>query len=118
MPEAVYLHAIARVDETTSIITGGLQAFSVLQINETPNHQPTGSSSNTWLFSHVSSKFQAGPSLLTDRHGHASSTIQDRVTKENIVAVVGGYANGGYSDTTELLFKGKSAWEQGKNHVK
>ena len=109
MPEAVWLHAIASVDETTSILTGGSTA--------------SGTSANTWLFSHVSNQFQAGPSLLTDRHGHASSTIQDRVTKENIVAVFGGYANGGYSDTTELLFNAESAtseseWKQGKNHVK
>ena len=103
MPEAIQLHAIASVDETTSILTGGSTA--------------SGTSANTWLFSHVSNQFQAGPSLLTGRYGHASSTIQDRVTKENIVAVVGGW-NGGYLDTTELLFNGESTWQQGKNHVK
>ena len=103
MPEAFHFHAIASVNETTSILTGGSTA--------------SGTSANTWLFSHVSNQFQAGPSLLTGRHNHASSTIQDRVTKENIVAVVGGY-NGGYLDTTELLFNGESTWQQGKNHVK
>ena len=103
MPEAVYYHAIASVDETTSILTGGSTA--------------SGISANTWLFSHVSNQFQAGPSLLTARFGHASSTIRDRVTMEDIVAVVGG-SNGFYLDTTELLFYGESTWQQGKNHVK
>ena len=107
MPEAVHLHAIASVDETTYILTGG----------STKSGPSAKITANTWLFSHVSNQFQAGPSLLTGRYGHASSTIQDRVTKENIVAVVGGY-NGGTLDTTELLFNGESTWQQGKNHVK
>ena len=115
MQEAVYLHAIARFNETTSIITGGLQSFFVHQMNKTSTNQPT---SNTWFFSHVSNKFEAGPPLLKDRHGHASTTIQDRNTKEDIVVVVGGKVNGAYSATTELLFNGESAWEEGKNHVK
>ena len=102
MPEAVYFHAIASVDETTSILTGG--------------STNSGTSANTWLFSHVSNQFQAGPSLLTARFGHASSTIRDRVTMENIVAVVGNRGYGG--DTTELLFNGESTWQQGKNHAK
>ena len=104
MPEAVYSHAIASVNNTMSILTGGSSAAS-------------GISSKTWLFSHESNQFQAGPPLLAARYGHASSTIKDRITMENIVAVVGGN-NGGYLDTTELLFNGESAWQQGKNHVK
>ena len=104
MPEAVYLHAIASVDETTSILTGGLSTSSSY-------------SAKTWFYSHVSQQFQAGPNLITGREYHASATIQDKVTKENIVAVIGGY-NGDYLDTTELLINGESAWQQGKNHVK
>ena len=102
MPEAVEHHAIASVNETTSILTGGF----------------TGSiSAKTWLFSHVSQQFQAGPNLITGRYGHASATIQDKVTMENIVAVIGG-SNADYLDTTELLINGESSWQQGKNHVK
>ena len=104
MPEAVWQHAIASVNKTTSIITGGSTA--------------SGTIAKTWLFSHVSNQFQAGPSLLTARHGHASTTIRDKVTMENIVAVIGGVIGGSWLDTTELLFNGESTWQQGKNCVK
>ena len=111
MPEAVFRHAVAVVNETTSILTGGLtdgrgsEAFRHLD--------------KTWFFNHVSQQFQAGPSLITGRKGHASATIQDHQTMEDIVAVVGG-SNGptSYLDSTELLINGESEWQQGKNHVK
>ena len=112
MPEAVSRHAVAVVNETTSILTGGKQCLSC------------GKSNKTWFFSHVSQQFQKGPSLITARRFHASGTIQDKVTMENIVAVIGGsgrkpqgyYAN--FLNSTELLFNGESAWQQGKNDVK
>ena len=103
MPEALYLHAVAFVNETTSILTGG-------QIGNVR-------SAKTWFFDHVSQQFQPGPSLITGRSGLASATIQDKVTKENIVAVVGGY-NSGDLDSTELLINGESEWQQGKNNMK
>ena len=102
MPEAVSQHAIASVNETTSILSGGYTS---------------GTSAKTWFFNHVSQQFQAGPTLITGRYGHASATIQDKVTKENIVAVFGGVAHN-YIDSTELLINGESEWQQGKNHVK
>ena len=99
MPEPNMGHAIASVNETTTILTGG---------------QPSVvSSAKTWFFSHVSQQFQTGPILITGRRRHASATIQDKVTMENIVAVIGGYRN----DDTKLLIHGESEWQQGKNHV-
>ena len=45
--------------------------------------------------------------------GHASATLQDQDTKENIMAVVGGYRNGvGKLDSTEFLRNGE--WSPGK----
>ena len=102
MPKRVYTHAIASVNETTSILTGG--------------HSPGGGvMEKTWFFCHVSQQFQKGPSLITARRYHASGTIQDKVTMENIVAVIGGY-NVNTLESTELLINGDSAWQQGKNH--
>ena len=103
MPEPNMGHAIASVNETTTILTGG---------------QPSVvSSAKTWFFSHVSQQFQAGPILITGRRRHASATIQDKVTMENIVAVIGGYGDDdeGTLDTTELLIHGESEWQQGKS---
>ena len=106
MPESIYSHCVASVNETTSILTGGSTQYI------------SGTSAKTWFFSHVSQQFQAGPNLITDRYQHASATIQDKVTMENIVAVVGGRGNAGWFNTTELLINGESEWKQGKNHVK
>ena len=103
MPEAAYSQAIASVNETTSILTGGRLNYGIW-----------GTSNKTWFFNHVSQQFQAGPSLITGRRRHASGTIVDQETNENIVVVVGGYSN--FLDSTELLISGE--WKQGKNHAK
>ena len=102
MPTAVYHHAIAGVNSTTSILTGGRTYAS--------ENSPL-----TWYFNHVSQEFQSGPSLITGRRRHASGTIQDQETKEDIVAVVGGYNyDDGYYflDSTEFLISGE--WTPGK----
>ena len=110
MPTAVFSHAIAAVNATTSIITGGQT-----------NHGSSGvHSSLTWYFNHVTQQFQLGPSLNIGRSSHASGTIIDQETKEEIVAVFGGYngsgSNFGAIDSTELLLDGE--WQEGKNHAK
>ena len=102
MPTRLYMHAIAVVNGSTSIITGGC------------DHSADCESPITWYFNHVSQQFQAGPSLITGRRRHASGTIVDQETNENIVVVVGGYSN--FLDSTELLISGE--WKQGKNHAK
>jgi hypothetical protein len=95
------VHAVARVNATTSILKGGNTAFTT--------------SNKTWFFNHVSQSFQAGPSLITGRWAHASATIQDKVTKEDIVAVVGGSSNSADLSSTELLINGESEWQEGPN---
>ena len=113
MPEAVFRHAVAVVNETTSILTGGLtdgrgsEAFRHLD--------------KTWFFNHVSQQFQTGPNLITGRYDHTSATIQDQVTMENIVAVIGGFKGTiptAYLDSVELLINGESEWQQGKKSCK
>ena len=91
LPEAIVSRRLAWVNATTSILTGG--------------------STKTWFFNHVSQQFQPGPLLNKGRYGHASGTVQDHVTKENIVVVAGGVK---YLDSTEILINGESEWQQGK----
>ena len=100
MPVAVQGHSIASLDEKTWILTGG----------ET---RTTSSTDVTWFFDNVSQEFQQGPPLITGRCLHASATLQDQDTKENIVAVVGGYNYdyGGSLDSTEFLRNGE--WSPG-----
>ena len=100
MPVAVDYHSIASLDEKTWILTGGATST-------------TSSTDETWFFDPVSQKFQKGPPLITGRSDHASATLQDQDTKENIMAVVGGYRNGvGKLDSTEFLRNGE--WSPGK----
>ena len=99
MPVAVHRHSIASLDEKTWILTGGFTSTS-------------SSTDETWFFDPVSQEFQQGPPLTTERSWHASATLQDQDTKENIVAVVGGISHNGYLDSTEFLRNGE--WSPGK----
>ena len=112
MPEGVFRHAVASVNETTSIISGGSTSSAITNQRGSPK---------TWFFNHVSQQFQTGPLLITSRHSHASATIKDHQTMENIVVVIGGwnYNNpmtyeDARLDSTELLINGESEWQQGK----
>ena len=100
MPVAVHSHSIASLDEKTWILTGG-------------DTSTTSSTDETWFFDPVSQEFQQGPPLITGRYWHASATLQDQDTKENIVAVVGGYSYDDDSnlDSTEFLRNGE--WSPG-----
>ena len=49
---------------------------------------------------------------MEGRRMHASGTVVDHETNENIVAVVGGSVD----DSTELLLDGE--WQEGKYHVR
>jgi len=100
MPVAVDSHSIASLNATKWILTGGWTST-------------TSFTDETWFFDPVSQEFQQGPPLITGREGHASATLQDQDTKENIVAVVGGYRdNVDVLDSTEFLRNGE--WTPGK----
>ena len=100
LPDILFLHAIASINNTVSIITGGSShAYS-------PHHE------GTLYFNHVTQEFIPGPNLLEDRRGHASGTITDQETGERIVVIAGG-KNSYYLDSTELLLDGE--WHAGKN---
>ena len=98
LPTPIYLHAIASINSTVSIMTGGLTNVD---------------SEKTWYFNHASQEFQPGPNLLEVRHSHSSGTVTDQETKEKMVIVAGGI---GYYDrdldSTEMLLNGE--WTTGK----
>ena len=104
LPKPIHSHAVASINATVSIITGGY----------------TGTySEQTWYFNHASQEFQAGPNLLKGRNYLSSGTITDQKTKEKTVIVVGGYhgspSNGIYMDSTEILLN--EQWVTGKNYT-
>jgi hypothetical protein len=99
LPIPIFFHAIASINSTVSIITGG----------ETNTNLYTN---RTWYFNHAKQEFTPGPDLSVGRYVHASATITDQETKEKIVVVSGGY-NGSFLDSTEILLNGE--WVAGKN---
>ena len=105
MPTALQRHAIANVNASTLIISGGNKNYWDY------------ASPLTWYYNHVTQKFQEGPSLLEGRYNHASGTVVDQETSEKIVVVIGGDPGGQGDDenidSTELLINGE--WQQGKN---
>ena len=98
LPEAVLRHAMTSINSSVSILSGG-------QISAT-NYSPL-----TWYFNHETNVFSSGPSLLEGRYEHASATCVDKVTKEKIPMVTGGWGNAGRLGSTELLINGM--WQSG-----
>ena len=102
LPSPISSHAIASINSSVSIITGG----------RTNNNSY---SDKTWYFNHASQEFQPGPNLLEGRCSHSSGTVTDQVTKEKTAIIVGGLKNSNdYLDSTEMLLNGE--WKTGKNH--
>ena len=66
LPVPLYFHAIASVNSTTSILSGGCE------------------SPLTFYYNHVTQTFMSGPLLNLGRNYHASSTIIDKVQKKNL----------------------------------
>ena len=102
LPTPIFAHAIASINSTVSIITGGLELDTDTE------------SDKTWYFNHARQKFQPGPNLLEARRRHSSGTVTDQETGEKMTIIAGGYSNGNL-DSTEMLLNGE--WMAGKTHT-
>ena len=103
IPASVFSHSITSINETVSILSGGSTGTSFR-------------SPLTWYFNHMTQAFSGGPILqegiqTPGRKDHGSGTLVDKVTKEKIAVVTGGFASGVYLDSTELLINGQ--WQPG-----
>ena len=98
LPTPIQSHAIASINSTVSILTGGYTNTS---------------SYKTWFYNHESQQFQAGPNLLAARYDHSSGIVTDQETKEKMTIIVG-YKNFNNTDldSTEILLNGQ--WMTGK----
>ena len=103
LPTGLFAHSITAISETTSILSGGFEDMY------------SQSSSKTWYYNHETKTFTSGPTLLEGRRFHGSATYVDRMTKEKIPVVTGGFNSElGILGSTELLKNGK--WQKGTIH--
>jgi len=99
LPVALEGHAMVRINSTNTLIIGGLD-FDLEM------------TSKTWYFNHETEVFTSGPNMNIGRYKHGAGHIQDSVTKEDIVLVVGGEDNDFNNlDSTEILKNDN--WEEG-----
>ena len=78
MPTGLAHHAVTMINDTVSILSGGWA-------------NADSATTQTWYYNHVTEVFTSGPDLLVGRNGHGSAINVDRVTKERIVVVTGGW---------------------------
>ena len=86
LPTAVYGHSITAINDTVSILSGGVTNVS---------HY----SAKTWYYNHETETFTSGPNLMEGRSYHGSAFYVDKVTKAKIPVVTGG-TNYDYLDST------------------
>ena len=102
LPTPIWDHAIASINSTVSVMTGGF-------INGFPSNQ-------TWYFNHTSQEFQPGPNLLKSRYLHSSGSVTDQKTKEKMIIIAGGVSSEfGILKSTEILLNDE--WKKGKTHT-
>ena len=98
LPIAISGHAITKVNQSTSIISGGWTSAASY-------------SDRTWYYNHETQSFVEGPQLIHPRILHGSATIMDTITNALLPIVAGGY-DGSRMDTTEILIDNQ--WQPGK----
>jgi hypothetical protein len=99
LPNRFSTHALVAIDNTLSMLIGGLKNGSVAT--------PT-----THYFDHQGHNWIQGPDLMQARRMHAAGIVKDEVTTEKLVIVTGGVYNGIRLDSTEMLIN--KQWNQGK----
>jgi hypothetical protein len=98
LPIALYWQAMTSINDTVSILSGGLT-------------NTNSYSAKSLFYNHDTEVFTNGPDLLEVRSFHGSATIVDKVTKAKIAVVTGGYNNDYTMDSTEMLINGQ--WKIG-----
>ena len=98
LPIGIFRHAITKVNQSTSIISGGRTSA-------------VDYSDRTWYYNHDSQSFVVGPTLRHPRYLHGSSTVRDTITNSLLPVVTGGW-NEVFLDTTEILIDNE--WQPGK----
>ena len=99
LPEPMKDHVILNLNETTSILIGGVTLISLF-------------SANTYYFNHITNTWTDGPNLKIGRSQHKARVIKDKGNNQEHIVVVGGQFLLP-TNTVEILFQGQKTWTAG-----
>ena len=98
MPIALQVHAMVKINETTSFLVGGIHNLDYFY------------SKRTWYYN---GNWIEGPDLELGRYSHSLGIIRDSVTLHEHVVASGGMGNGEYLNNVEILDVQENKWESG-----
>ena len=101
LPIAVNRHAMINIGNDRTVVIGGYSGSY---------------SAQTFIYNHNHGNWSYGPSLIQARDDHAAGIVTDEITHKTLAIVTGGFFNGGFLKSTEIL-KGGS-WTLGEKKDK
>ena len=109
LPEPITNHAFIKLNQSTSMLIGGVKSALIPVSPTTPR--------KTYFFNSNTNEWSRGPNLKYGRAVHSAGTLIDHVNNNQHIAVVGGWVLGwehpGTTDSVELLLYGDNVWTQG-----
>jgi hypothetical protein len=100
LPVTIYAHCMVTVNSTTVMVIGGQQ-----------NNQYSG---KTFYFNFGKGSWTLGPEMKNKRGYHCCGKIRrNKESREMSIIVAGGYNNGSYLSSVEILYEGSNKWQNG-----
>jgi hypothetical protein len=100
LPVTIINHCMVTVNSTTVMAIGGFQ-----------NGQRSG---KTFYFTFGEESWTEGPTLKNKRWDHSCGKIRrNKESQEMSIIVAGGYADGSYLSSVEILHEGSNEWQTG-----
>ena len=100
LPKVLYCHAMAKINESYSIVVGGISS---------------GISDETYFYDHEAKEWLDGPNLIQKRAWHGVGIAIDEERNESLIIVTGGHDFMNYIGSTEVLINNE--WTFGKNSI-
>ena len=104
LPEPMYSHCLAKIDDNHALLTGGMTMY--------------GSRRNTYLFSEDTNGWIRGPDMIQGRSEHTCGSFYSEFHSATIAIVAGGQDRGSVLDSVEILVLNSGQWIEGPKLLK